>query len=252
MKQQKKKILKKVCLFLCTLTGKLVLWQCFHIHKHAAIFLNELYVSMNIISRYSRSSGPLLDIIEEANSSICDEFAYQVGDGLCDDNVNIEMCQFDGGDCCLDKKLTPLCKNCTCKMNFDEDVLKADLNRSDVKVFVEMADYNDVLVNEDVMAIDDVESVNVCSSLCFGEASGATTKVNGWSYDYATAKCSCSWLSATLCLVIEEDDMTSIDEGQDSKKLEGSVGFVALSKTLKCGRSLVDLYVINSSQIWNF
>ena len=40
-----------------------------------------------------------------------------VGDGLCDDVYNIEMCNFDNGDCCGDKSgiiLTIACEKCIC------------------------------------------------------------------------------------------------------------------------------------------
>jgi hypothetical protein len=39
-----------------------------------------------------------------------------IGDGTCDDQTNIEVCQFDGGDCCLDNENIQLayCTICLC------------------------------------------------------------------------------------------------------------------------------------------
>jgi hypothetical protein len=39
-----------------------------------------------------------------------------IGDGYCDDEINIENCQFDDGDCCLDNDeiLLTYCTICLC------------------------------------------------------------------------------------------------------------------------------------------
>ena len=36
------------------------------------------------------------------------------GDGYCDDDLNNENCEFDGGDCCLNPKNTEYCTDCEC------------------------------------------------------------------------------------------------------------------------------------------
>ena len=36
-------------------------------------------------------------------------------DGYCDDNNNIDICDYDGGDCCGDNVNTSYCYECTCK-----------------------------------------------------------------------------------------------------------------------------------------
>ena len=41
-----------------------------------------------------------------------------VGDGFCDDAVNIEICNYDGGDCCGVQVDTSYCQICEC---FDEE-----------------------------------------------------------------------------------------------------------------------------------
>ena len=40
-----------------------------------------------------------------------------IGDGFCDDNTNSFICQFDGGDCCLDELKTEFCIMCNCISN---------------------------------------------------------------------------------------------------------------------------------------
>ena len=37
-----------------------------------------------------------------------------VGDGFCDDETNIDVCNYDGGDCCLLNKNIDHCKECNC------------------------------------------------------------------------------------------------------------------------------------------
>ncbi len=149
---------------------------------------------------------------------------------MCDEITNVEACQFDGGDCCLAKKSTPLCQICTCKMKIDQQSLETDLASRDVKKFVTISKYNSVLIEEDVVSILDVESVDVCSTLCLKE-SNIKKKVNGWKFHFETQKCSCSFLKTTLCMVIEGGDLKSYDKIGN----EFISGFVMLSKTLDCG-----------------
>ena len=37
-----------------------------------------------------------------------------VGDGKCDDAVNVELCEYDGGDCCLNIIDALYCDDCIC------------------------------------------------------------------------------------------------------------------------------------------
>ena len=50
----------------------------------------------------------------------CGNLAW-IGDGFCDDGSNIEDCDYDGGDCCLDstndKIIEGLCYQCTCHLD---------------------------------------------------------------------------------------------------------------------------------------
>ena len=37
-----------------------------------------------------------------------------IGDGQCDDATNTVSCSYDGGDCCLENKITDNCEICEC------------------------------------------------------------------------------------------------------------------------------------------
>ena len=41
-------------------------------------------------------------------------YADYIGDGYCDDENNIEDCQFDSGDCCGPDVFTDYCLECIC------------------------------------------------------------------------------------------------------------------------------------------
>ena len=43
----------------------------------------------------------------------CDQIEY-VNDGICDDITNVEECDFDGNDCCLDEIVDYFCIDCIC------------------------------------------------------------------------------------------------------------------------------------------
>ncbi len=168
----------------------------------------------------------------------CNDYSLLVGDTVCDDVTNIERCQFDGGDCCLEKKSTPLCQVCTCKMNIDSNALVADLLSHDVKTLVEASEYNDVLIENDVVSFLEVESVDICSTLCLRE-SGTRMEINSWSFDHDIQKCSCNFVDAILCLVIDTARLESYPLDQQQSELHSGksfIGFIMLSRTLDCGK----------------
>jgi hypothetical protein len=51
--------------------------------------------------------------IQTISYSGCPAISW-VGDGYCDDETNIEECQFDGGDCCLENVDLMYCTVCVC------------------------------------------------------------------------------------------------------------------------------------------
>ena len=42
-----------------------------------------------------------------------------VGNGICEDTANVASCDYDGGDCCLEKIIigTYACKDCICHLD---------------------------------------------------------------------------------------------------------------------------------------
>ncbi len=46
-----------------------------------------------------------------------DDISHWVGDGMCDDDTNIEECQYDGGDCCLETQSWSYCNECICHID---------------------------------------------------------------------------------------------------------------------------------------
>ena len=49
------------------------------------------------------------------------------GDGRCDDINNIEICKFDGGDCCGNNVDKSFCKKCECKEGNEFPYITFDL-----------------------------------------------------------------------------------------------------------------------------
>ena len=53
-----------------------------------------------------------------------------VGDGSCDDGVNIPECNYDNGDCCLPNPLTMYCTLCLCKSyDYHGEICRNDITQ---------------------------------------------------------------------------------------------------------------------------
>ncbi len=158
-----------------------------------------------------------------------------IRDGICDELTNTEKCLWDGGDCCLDRSRrdTSLCQTCTCKLTVDEDKLAASLQSTDVRMFRDPNDFqNLVLKTETVVA--EVLSDEVCFTLCLD--SEVKDVVNGWKYFAETGTCTCSWLKSTKC--VEDIDLVEIDfENYVAFSLVSVKAFVQLTKIVDCGRN---------------
>ena len=48
------------------------------------------------------------------NLDECPNNKNKHGDGFCDDDMNIAICDYDGGDCCQAKVVTYFCFKCEC------------------------------------------------------------------------------------------------------------------------------------------
>ena len=63
----------------------------------------------NFLSKFGRVK-PHITVTEECN----EDLKSLVGDKICHDEANNELCQFDGGDCCLGPVDCTACKRCVC------------------------------------------------------------------------------------------------------------------------------------------
>ncbi len=154
-----------------------------------------------------------------------------IADGVCDEATNTEQCSFDGGDCCLPHKSTPLCNDCTCRMIIDQDSLQDELDQFDVQMFDSVSDFNEVVIDNSLVEVEDVESLLVCARLCLDTIKSGNI-VNGWMFDSAIQLCACSYLDPTLCLAEKSLNPLTTDKEIHS---DISLGFVMLSMTLQCG-----------------
>ncbi len=136
----------------------------------------------------------------ETESNQCLEGRSFIGDGICDESLNNELCLFDGDDCCMELKSTPQCiEDCSCKRLLDEDSLKTDLDRNEVKV----ADMDYMIGWTIIKKVTDVVSAEVCSSLCLEIKPHDV--VDGWYFD---GDCSCLWVNSLFfCSQLENIDL---------------------------------------------
>ena len=75
------------------------------------------------IEMYCATRGPVWEEVQKElsrNPAICPNYA-QIGDGICQDKNNKDVCFYDGGDCCLEELDTTQCNECKCfsKDEFD-------------------------------------------------------------------------------------------------------------------------------------
>ena len=63
-----------------------------------------IYASDSIASTTEdwSNNATISDGTSLANLINCESQSTWINDGFCDDETNIESCQFDGGDCCLE------------------------------------------------------------------------------------------------------------------------------------------------------
>ncbi len=121
----------------------------------------------------------------------CSANSFMIDDGVCDEATNVERCLFDGNDCCLVNKSTPLCKVCTCKKKVDMDSLIK--KTGELKVKASKTKKNDQLSNEIYFStsVKDVESQQVCTIVCMEMTE---VKASYWTFNGTSKVCTCSEL----------------------------------------------------------
>ncbi len=155
------------------------------------------------------------------------------GDGVCDERLNNEPCLFDGGDCCLEFKSTPLCiEDCSCKLVVDKSVLAKKLSENKVQLILD-DEYRDAELQDNIVItykyVTSVTTANVCSLLCIEPE--IERFVNAWIFD---GDCSCLWMSSLyLCAQAKTENLISYDESEEGA---GVSVFLKFSNSPDCGK----------------
>ncbi len=121
-----------------------------------------------------------------------------IRDGICDELTNTEVCEYDGGDCCLDKnrKDTSMCETCTCLQSVSIDDLESKFKSTEVMMFQHSGNFDNLVLHWEKVVVD-VRSDLICFTLCLDAE--AQEFVNGWKFDSDSNTCSCAWLKSTEC-----------------------------------------------------
>ena len=149
---------------------------------------------------------------------------------MCDELTNIELCLYDGGDCCLEGKDTTLCQNCSCMLLVKSDDLQEDFETFDIQPFEYATDFFKVIGNWTV-EVEEVLSGPVCAVLCLDHEKH--DQINAWHYDKENLFCTCGWVESSKCpeyLVRTNWTLMALDLTREEDS------FVQLGKTVPCGK----------------
>ena len=163
--------------------------------------------------------------------STCGADSFLLRDSACDEATNNELCLYDGGDCCLEAKITTHCKNCSCILKVDQNKLLGQFKELEVAVFKTNLDID----TDWSVKVEDVISGYVCAVLCLDHDS--KDQINTWRYNLNTRQCKCGWTESTKCPenLVQE---ASIDN------LLAEKSYVQLKKTVPCGNKIALYYCI--------
>ncbi len=153
-------------------------------------------------------------------------------DSVCDEVTNIEVCLFDGGDCCLEAKIRSQCKDCSCKKVIEPEKLLAQFKELDIKPMRQEI----VTLDTQIANIEDVDSAETCAVVCLEHEK--KDEINAWQYlVYKTEirTCRCGWMKSQSCpntnaLLVGDWKMTNVSQLADHK------GYIQLRKTVPCGK----------------
>ncbi len=167
----------------------------------------------------------------------CPSESVTVGDGICDEENNIQECGYDGEDCCLELKSTSLCQNnCDCKLTLDKDYLTRAFLDSDVHLLLtDIATLMPIISFEIIYTIETVVSTGVCAMLCLDGY--FTENVNAWSFINKT--CTCGWIGGSGCLDKYPIGLERLTEFHTSLEVWNSQAYLQLSKILPCCKTLL-------------
>ncbi len=171
----------------------------------------------------------------------CSHSSFLLNDGVCDRDTNTELCIYDGGDCCLENKVTDLCQDeCICKLPFDLDQLTEEMAELGAKFHLDHESKEDRF--RSIMLVEDVEFKETCFALCLSEARMPPFSVIDsmifWIQD-GKSFCQCS----TMEDCYNETDISSVDWSDND--IDGSNQLVVelTSRLLPCGKFSIQLLI---------
>ncbi len=171
-----------------------------------------------------------------SSSSRCGADSFMIRDGVCDEATNIEVCLFDGGDCCLEQKNEELCGKCICKMGLDLPFIQERFEEADVQMFVDKGQFRK-LIQMRAKMVQDVQNVNTCSMLCLNDDMDG--KINSWLFNHTSRACKCTWINTIVFLI--HDIGAPV---KDNKTVTDALAVIQMSKQFtsglflaKCSRS---------------
>ncbi len=171
------------------------------------------------------------------DNTSCSANSFMLRDSVCDEATNIETCLYDGGDCCLEAKVTKLCKNCSCILSVNRDDLQLEFSSLTIRPLEKTINFSTV-IGDWTVEVTDVVSGPVCAILCLSHE--ANDRINAWHYDGQSLVCTCGWVESAIC---PEDKIVMPDNGNQTTLIDYDAivmtrelhAFVQLGKTVPCG-----------------
>ncbi len=159
-------------------------------------------------------------------------------DLVCDEETNTANCLYDGGDCCLEAKVRRHCRNCSCILSAKPERLDELFYTWDVKTLVDsqIIDPDNVFSSWTVI-VDEVISEPVCAILCLDHKQG--DRINGWHYNDRYDQCRCGWTKPIVCQESLQSNKSNRWTLTSPFTSSGHI-FVMLSKTLPCGKHILE------------
>ncbi len=124
----------------------------------------------------------------KVDNDSCSSKSFLIGDGVCDEVVNRRRCLYDGNDCCLERKLTHLCQDCTCRLDVHPVEMMAKRKAKRVSVYSgEKKKHKFVVLKK----VEEVQNTTVCEKLCM-DFSEMDQYVDSWKFELSTNRsCFC-------------------------------------------------------------
>ncbi len=169
-----------------------------------------------------------LNTVLAENHQKCGQDTFMLRDAVCDEATNNADCLYDGGDCCLEFKVTTLCKNCSCILTIHLEEMQADFKRLNVKPLANQGKFNALNATSSVK-VTDVVSAPVCAVLCLQH--DKADMINAWHYHEYVQLCTCGWIQSKHCL----ENYVQSEWGFGTVLDLDGYSFVQLEKTLPCG-----------------